>query len=443
MKRPLAGSLFTSITLHASALAVGAWLLSRSFSPNPARPPSVLHDVDVTVAHVPGVDLPSMSRTGIRGAPDHKTVPQPELVTAGGGEHEPRPDLRRAGRGGDSRSAQAALNLADSDDGLTLDRDQMNRLDQSQVQRLATERDRRSRDDRRATPNPMELSFLATGDGRLAERRPNARANPSNGSFSASAPAAIGSELGGPPVEPGRGPEPSSGGSVAGSDRSRPGPGVASGARGSDFRFSAAVALARPAVPRSRAAVPAPRLGRPNDNVESSQDVASAVASLVHASTAGANRRAAGPGGEAGGGQAASGGAFGPGSRATPSGSGPGAMRDAGGDARLGAYFASIKNRLGRWENAFPRWAISEGRGGLTTLGFTILADGNVIDVRVVRSSGIEEFDRNLIAHLKRSLPFDPPPAFLGRRVPLNFTFDAMNPAVGRDGPGRGRASPR
>jgi TonB family protein len=385
-----------------------------------------------------------MSRTGIVGSPNPAAVLEPKRVVPGGGEQVARPELHRAGRGGSLESSQAALNLADSFDGLTLDRDPLNRFDRSQVQRIDTSKQRKSLDDRRATPSPTELSFLATGPGRVLERRQVSRANPSNGSLSGGEPSAVGSELGGPGVERGLGPEAKPGGNSPGAERARDAAGIASGATSRDYRFSAAVAVARPQVPKARAAVPAPELGRPNDTIDSSQDVASAVASLIHASNAGARQRGTGPGGESGGGNPAAGGLQGAGSRSLPSGTGPGPARDSGSDARLGAYTAALRSRLAGWEQAFPIWAIAEGRGGIATLAFTILPDGRITELKVARSSGIEEFDRKLLDHVRRSAPFAPPPAILGQRsLPLLFTFDALNPAVGRDGPGRGRVVQR
>ena len=442
MKRPIA-SLVTSFALHGVGLVLGAWLVSRSLL-MPAASPKGL-GVEVEVEQADGVELPAMSHTGILGSPNPAALPEPRLILPGGGEHVARPEFHRAGRGGSPESTQAALNLADTNDGLTLNRDPLNRFDRSQVQRLETGHERRSLDDRRATPSPTELSFLATGPGRVLERRPASRVNPSNGSLrGATEPSALGGELGSRVADRGTGPEARTGGSSPGSDRERDPAGVASRALGRDYRFSAAVAVARPQVPKARAAVPAPELGRPNDTVDSSQDVASAVASLIHASSAGARQRGSGPGGDSGGGMPAAGGVQGSGSRALPSGTGPGPARDSGSDARLGAYTAGLRSRLAGWEKAFPTWAIVEGRGGVATVAFTIHPDGRISDLRVARSSGIEEFDRKLVEHVRRAVPFAPPPAILGQRsLPLLFTFDALNPAVGRDGPGRGRVVQR
>ncbi len=294
------GALATSVALHALTLGTGAFLLSRSLAdrgPGRALPHSV--EVTLTGSHI---DLPRMAAGGSASSRPEPREPDHQKVAAelGGGRRVPRPDMRRAGRGGTDQVQQRALNLADSNDGLTLDRDLMNRPDRSQVQRLNTGVDRRSLDDRRATPHPMELTFLATGAGDTALRRPSARLDPSLGirtgdrareqggvPGSADSPTAGSGEL----MDPGA--------AAPGGRQLELAQGTPSGGHGHDYRMSASVMLARPMVKRARAAVPAPVRGRPADNVDSSQDVASRVASLIHASTAG-GQPSTGPGGQDG-----------------------------------------------------------------------------------------------------------------------------------------------
>lgn len=427
-----------SLALHALVIAGGAWVITRSLS---TAPPAKTVEAPELVEVEPsddGIELPAMSVAGLGGEPDPDAEPREQAVAGGGSEREARPDMLRVGRGGTDHSTQRALNLADSVDGLSLDRDPINRLDRSQVQRLRTARLRRSLDDRRATPNPMELSFLATGRGTLAERRPAARTNPSRGTLDGTVAASLGTTLGGPETEDGLGPEADAGGATEGSERDRAGAGVPGADHGKDYRRSAAVMLARPLVPRARAAVPAPARGRPNDTLDSSQEVASAVQSLIHASTAG-GPKGAGPGGQNGPGAAGSGGPSGSGSRSAQNGYGPGALRSAG-DPRLVGYFRGVERQVRPfWRDAFPDWAISEGRSGLATIAFTIHKNGNVSGVRVARGSGVPEYDQNLVRAVQRAAPFPPPPAALGPGpLELKMTFDALNPAVGREGPGRG-----
>ena len=69
-----------------------------------------------------------------------------------------------------------------------------------------------------------------------------------------------------------------------------------------------------------------------------------------------------------------------------------------------------------------------------------IQVGGGLPSGAVARSSGIDEFDRNVVAAVRRAAPFGPLPArLLPGPQPLRMTFDATNPAVGRDGPGKGR----
>jgi TonB family protein len=380
-----------------------------------------------------------MSQHGEGKTHDERVEPEPKPATAFGGERMPRPEVGTPGRGGTDTATDPALNLADSNDGLTLDRDPLNRLDRSQVQRLRTSDFRESLDDRRATPNPMELTFVVSGTGKLALRRDPAKTNPSLGSLQGADAATLGSDVGGPDAERGDGSEPEPGGDRPGSEKDVAARGVASGASGNDYRRSANVTLARPMVPRARAAVPAPERGRPNDTADSSQDVANAVASLIHASSAGGRVRS-GIGGVSGPGTPASGGIQGSGSKSLPAGTGPGPMQDVGSDPGVVGYFRAIERKVEPfWRNAFPNWAIAEGRGGLATLSLTLRRDGSLAAVSVARPSGVPEFDRNLLDAVRKAAPFGPLPARLGKG-PLEFrmTFDATNPAVGRDGPGKG-----
>ena len=96
------------------------------------------------------------------------------------------------------------------------------------------------------------------------------------------------------------------------------------------------------------------------------------------------------------------------------------------------------------WKDAFPTWAIAEGRGGIAIIGMTLERGGRVSGLKVVRSSGVTDFDQNVVLALQRAAPYGPLPASLGAGpVTVNVSFDALNPIVGRVGPGRGRAARR
>lgn len=429
----------TSVVLHVAGIGLGAWLLHQSLSQRRLEE-AAPRSVEVTLEDSE-VSLPTVSAAGLAGVADPEAEPRDRpAVGPLGGERTPRPDIADPGRGGTTEASERALNLADSVDGLSLDRDPLNRLDRSQVQRLRTADHRASHDDRRATPNPMELSFVASGSGKLALRRPAAATNPSRGMATGGQASDQGSVLGGAETEEGSGPERPTGGAENGSERDVAALGTHVGAPGKDFRRSAAVMLARPMVPAARAAVPSLAKGRPNDNTDSSQDVANAVASLIHASTAG-GRSGSGVGGEPGPGKPASGGLSGSGSRSAPSGTGPGALLDVGADSGVLGYFRGVERKVEPfWRNAFPDWAIADGRSGLVTVLMVIKKDGSLSSISVTRGSGIEEFDRNVVAAVRRAAPFGPLPAkLLPGPQPLRMTFDATNPAVGREGPGKGR----
>jgi len=324
--------------------------------------------------------------------------------------------------------------LSDRVASIALSRETTTLAEQSQVQRLATARVRSSFDDRRATPNPMQLSFVATGPGSLLERRPPARFDPASGS-------AFGGEVsreGGSPGSPAFASEaeareePEVGGDPG--SQARHAVGVTQGTGTPNLR--ARVLMARPPVTRARAAVPANAYGRPNDTVNSSHQVADAVRSLIHAGGLGP------PGGQGPGGQRAPAlpgrdGQTGEGAHADPSGESEGPGPSLAADTSFGRYTARLLEQID-WERAFPTWAVARGIGGLTVVGLTVDQQGRVLSVGVVRPSGIDEFDRNVVAAIRRDGPYGALPTALGSSLTIRIAFDATNPAVGRDGPGPG-----
>nr|WP_240806653.1 energy transducer TonB [Polyangium spumosum] len=89
------------------------------------------------------------------------------------------------------------------------------------------------------------------------------------------------------------------------------------------------------------------------------------------------------------------------------------------------------------WKDAFPRWAIAEGRGGTVVVSFVIRADGSVASARVARPSGIPEFDENCRQAVLRGAPFEPLPRELGPTFAWSMPFVAKNPAVRPPDPAR------
>jgi TonB family protein len=415
--------------VHLALVAVGAFALSMGLTRDRVESP-VEEDPEIAVELTP-LRLPSLHL----GPPLGESSPEEPLpadaVEPGGGEGLARPDMERAGRGGSRRADSAALNLADRNDGLTLSREVTSRIDRDQIQRLATSRDRTSYEDRRSTTHPMDLVFLATGDGHLAERRPRAVVDPNRGALRAE-PAAVRGSAVGAPREEGELETHVAGGALPGGARAAPGVGILGGTPGRDHRTSAAIARGRPRVPEAAPSIPADRVGSPKDTVDSEQEVAATVQSLVHASTAG-GVLGGGPGGQEAPGAAGSEGMAGPGARAAPFGGGSGpftGLSDT--DPRISAYRRSVLAKIyPLWENAFPKSASLEGKQGRAIIALVIYRDGHVDGVRVARASGVPEFDDNVRLAVLRAAPFGPfPPNIPTPSMNWKITFDMNNPVV-------------
>ena len=422
-------ALVASVALHAVIIAVSARYIRQLAMED--RPPIF---VDLAL---PEGEQRSASGPGVPGAkvPDvHAEEPEPSAMA--GAMREPRPDTRVTGHGGTREASERALHLSDSVDGLTLDTDPTLLTPSSQLSRIHTGDLRRSREDRRTTPDPMELTFLAVGTGSRVSRIAPAEQDPSIGGVGA-VPTIAGAERGALPKSEDGQNRPVLGDAVAGAVKV-PARGVDHGTHELDFRRSAQVAVAHPAVRQGRASIETTLHGRPADTKDSSEEVASLVQSLITASTAG-GPLGHGPGGSEGPGVPGSDGAAGLGTTSRPSGEG-----GSDGAATLGieSYAQALTRKVyPYWEDAMPTWAIAEGRGGVAVIGVTLSPDGTVHDLRVVRGSGIPEFDKKVARALERASPYGPLPRSLRRTgLTLHIAFDAMNPAVGRSGPGPGRS---
>ena len=412
---------------HALGLAGVAIVAYGSFSSRPAeqaeapRPPEKLIAIEL-----PGFDEGSL-------IDDHADVPTGAVPVAFGGSAVARVDDGRRGGGGDATGAKAT-NLADEADTLRLSPDTRSHLDRDQVQRLQTARARQTREDRRSTTQPMELTFLATGKGTHEERRPRADTDPSRGSLRARTAVVLGGPAGARDRSEGDDVAPRGGAAQPGGSVSSPGVGLRAAAEGTDHRASANIAFGRPSVTEAAVSIPATTRGRPHDTVDSDQEVASTVRSLVHASVAGALRAGAGRGGAGGAGDPGAGGGAGRGSVASPLGRGDGDVFDFNTrDPSLLPYFRKLHAKIDPlWRDAFPKSAMLELKQGTVILEFVIEANGAA---RVVwppaRPSGIDEFDKNCAEAIRRAGPFEPIPAALGvRRLRVRAPFVAKNPVI-------------
>lgn len=426
-----------SIVGHLVATGLGGLLVASTLGRKPALPLQTPPAAQVQQDDVVEIDLPAM----LDGTRAEKPTPAPELppeaLARGGGEGKPALDTGRKGRGGTDTAEAAAANLADRDDGTLLTPEVRNRLDRDQIQRIQASKKRASREDWRASREPMELTFVADGPRERPtrmDRRHGALRDPSSGGHERGAPSRLGGARGAAMLPQGFGESPRlPGGPFEGADRASAGAGIRDGLPGWDHRDAARGARARPMVNEGSPSVPSNAQGRPTDNVDAEQEVASAMQSIIHASTAG-GAPGGGTGGQQGPGPAGAGGQSGPGSqsRALGSGHGSGVDQDPR-DKRRTEYIRQVLTKLGphtQSRQLMPPAAALEGAQGVTIVTFTIRADGTVTGASVTRTSGIPELDENCRKAILRAAPFPPLPAELGTTFRWAMPLDMRNPAV-------------
>jgi TonB family protein len=420
-----------SIGLH---LAVSAALVhgraAGESDTSPISPGQDRTDANATPTHG---EAPAVDGTPIEIANEDPVGDVPRVTAGDGVAHL---DRGGEGRGGDATSRERAINFADDVDRMVLSPDALSRLDRDQIQRLRVARTRASWEDRRSTTHPGELTLVTTGPGSVRERRPNAPSAPSRGALDSPAPSVEGGKVGAPlslELYDDANESPGSGAQQAGSDTGAPGTGLLLGRAGTDHRRSAPVGEARPDVTQAAVAVPARDRARPRDDVDSQQEVATTVRSLVLASAAG-GLPGTGEGGTAGGGAPGAGAESGTGAVARPLGAGDGDVFDYWTtDPRLVTYFRGIHAKVDPlWRDAFPKSALFELKQGMVILDIVVQRDGSASVVwPPVRPSGVDEFDRNCADAVRRAAPFAPIPPELGlRTLRIRAPFVASNPVV-------------
>jgi TonB family protein len=352
-------------------------------------------------------------------------------VRVSAGATTAHPDTGEPGRGGQPAAAAAALNLAAADEHMRLSTDLLSRLDRDQIQRIRVGRTRVSWEDRRSTTHPAELTFVAMGAAPARERRPLARRDPSRGAMESPPQSCTGS-AGGDARDPGDVPS-ALGAHRAGGATDAPGLGLPEARPGQDHRSATREGRARPAVVLAPVAIPATQPGLAADNVDSEQEVAATLRSLVHASTAG-GIVADGAGGAQGGGPSAAGGAEGSAFASRPLGLGDFDVVDYWTpDPRLLSYFRRMHALIDPlWADAFPKRALYDLKQGTVILEFTVQADGRVVvSWPPLRPSGVDEFDTHCADAVRRAAPFGPIPPELGvTSIRVRAPFVAKNPIV-------------
>jgi TonB family protein len=80
------------------------------------------------------------------------------------------------------------------------------------------------------------------------------------------------------------------------------------------------------------------------------------------------------------------------------------------------------------WE--FPRELAVRMEQGDVLVAFTIRRDGSVKDLKELKASGFDKFDKNVVSAIKKAAPFDPLPATLGAELRVTAPFEGSNPAI-------------
>lgn len=366
-----------------------------------------------------------------------------EAPRPAGGAAEAFVDGERRGKAGE-QTGEKAIHLADRAETKTFVPAPTNRLDRDQHQRVKSGLVRASWEDRRATPHPLDATFVAVGSGNVPERR-EAAADPNRGSQRDARAAEMHGGAVGAGAEGDDGVHPPAAGHLLdeaapssalrrGTDGASPGLGIALGAVGTDHRASANSDNARPEVAEGYAAVPAATPGKTTDTVDSSQEAQRLMKNLVQGSTFGSRQDGVGRGGETGVGDLGANGSSGEGSKAGPAGDGFGEVLDWNSrDGRLIGWYRRLHAKIDPlWKDAFPKEDLLELRQGTVILEFSVHRDGSIsVAWPPISRSGVDAFDKNVAAALRRASPVEPPPAILGRDVVrIRAPFRVDNPIV-------------
>ncbi len=86
----------------------------------------------------------------------------------------------------------------------------------------------------------------------------------------------------------------------------------------------------------------------------------------------------------------------------------------------LSAHFLYIKDDIQRSIN-YPKMARRMGWEGRVVLSFIICKNGEVTDIKVVKSSGYAILDKNAVSTIKQSAPFPKPPVRAELTVPISY----------------------
>jgi len=88
----------------------------------------------------------------------------------------------------------------------------------------------------------------------------------------------------------------------------------------------------------------------------------------------------------------------------------------------LRKYLLLVQEKIDS-QKSYPKKALEKGEEGIIHVKFTILANGNVFDARVILSSGFPDLDKSAILMVKSASPFPAPPQNFRLTMKLPITF--------------------
>ncbi len=370
-----------------------------------------------------------------------------DRAEAGGHRSAQNIDARDRGQGGDATGAEQGILLMQRDEGIVLFDSPLNNLVAMQSQRIRTARDRATLERRRATPNPHDAVFLASGDGTHRERRPVSAEDPTQGARRAPVASVNGAlpsvaRTGAASREHGaaeggerpRVPAQASASATESGSQASPGTGILGGS-GTRHSVRADVAHARPSIDEGPAATQSDRLSpRVRDDQSAELLAGDLMQSWVESTDRTAPRVGSGRGGTGGGGSPGVGGGQREGGRATTHGPGDGryAALDTS-DSRYRHWFTQNRRRV-HDALRFPRERALAMDQGVSIYDVRVRRDGTLARApRLVRTSGYDDLDRAALAAIRAATPFSPLPDDLAPdldMLPLRLPIEFSNPMV-------------
>ena len=348
-----------------------------------------------------------------------------EVPRVGGRRARQNIDANRRGQRGDHQGAAEVQLLLSEASAITLQDSPLNTAAASQLQRIRTSARRASWERRRATPNPSDDEFLASGRGTHRERRPLVRWDPTEGAIGQNA-----SQRGSRWTVAARAGRSSISSAARGAEDQRPTAGIRDG-RGTYESRAANAAFGRPHLDEGPAATEGDP-GRVQDNRDAELLAAQLLQSVADSTRRSGRDVGDGIGGVGGGGAPGVGGGEGAGGLAQPFGSlGEGQLDED--DARYVRWYLAQRRRI-EDRLQFPIRRQLEMDQGRAVYELVVRRDGTLVGAPSrIRSSGYPDLDAAALTAIRTSAPFAPLPPELApgsRSIRINMSVAFSNPMV-------------